>query len=130
MRCSVGIHLPHPRRRSLRHRRSLLVARFGVLAPASLALLHVETVMKILEVDQWTSGGDFSNFKMEDFERDPQGSLLKIKGGDAEAVRGIFGGHAKVRDVYDHSTPSIGHVWLREMNGKLEVWKTNYDSSD
>lgn len=86
--------------------------------------------MKVLEVDQWTSTGNFEGLKLEDFEKDNKGSLQKVKGGDAGAARSIFGGTARVKEVYEHSGPTIGEVWLREVDGKLEVWKTNYDSSD
>lgn len=42
--------------------------------------------MKVLQVDQWSSTGNFSGLTLEDFEKDPTGSLQKVKGGDAEEL--------------------------------------------
>lgn len=88
--------------------------------------------IKVLEVDQWTSTGDVSNFTLAEWEKDPRGTLAKMKGGDSEAARVIFGGHARVMEVAEHQGPSIGNVWFREseVDGLLTRWQANYDSSD
>jgi hypothetical protein len=80
--------------------------------------------MKILEVDQWTSTGDVERYNFETFD------LNKVSGGDSEAVRAIFGGHAVIREVAEEDNPVIGCVWFIELNGYFKQWKANYDSSD
>lgn len=80
--------------------------------------------MKVLEVDQWTSSGDVSQYNFETF------SLDKIHGGDSESARAIFGGWAKVKEVEENAKPTIGNVWFIEENGKFKKWKANYDTSD
>jgi|GEM_PF-2379207 len=82
--------------------------------------------MKVLEVDQWTSTGNISDFSMKDFD------LEKLEGGDSGAAKQIFGGHAVIREVSENASPSIGEVWFisdQETN-RLKFWKANYDSSD
>lgn len=80
--------------------------------------------VKVLEVDQWTSTGNVTNFTFADF--DPE----KIIGKDSEAIRELGLAHAKVKEVEEGDEPRIGDVWFREgQNGKLELWKANYDSS-
>lgn len=86
--------------------------------------------IKVLEVDQWTSTGSFKGLTMADFEKDREGTLLKVKGGDAEAARVIFGGRARVIEVSEDNRPDIGSVWLQETNGQWTTYKCNYDSSD
>jgi len=88
------------------------------------------TMIKVLEVDQWTSTGNVANFSMEEWEKDTQGTLAKVAGGDSEAIKVIFGGRARVLTVHDFSQPYIGDVWFKEENGKLVLYKCNYDSSD
>jgi len=81
--------------------------------------------IKILEVDQWTSTGNVKNFTFKNFE------IGKVGGGDSEAIRQISGGHAIIKEVDENDYPSKGNVWFRAgKNGKLEYWKSNYDSSD
>jgi hypothetical protein len=87
-------------------------------------------MVKILEVDQWTSTGNVAAFSMEQWEKDLVGTLLKVKGGDSEAAFKIFGGHAKVKQVNEDHYPDISYVWYREENGKLKKWRWCYDSSD
>jgi len=80
--------------------------------------------IKVLELDQWTSTGNITDFTLEDFE------LQKVKGGDSKAAQLIFGGHAIIREVEELQTPPIGNVWFRlGVNGKLQFYKSNYDSS-
>lgn len=82
--------------------------------------------IKVLEVDQWTSTGNVQNFTMEDF------NLGKVKGGDSEAAKQIFGGHAAIREVSPQDAPHIGEVWYISdpQSNKLKFYKANYDSSD
>ncbi len=82
--------------------------------------------MKVLEVDQWTSTGNVTDFTMDDFE------LENVHGGDSEAIRKIFGGSSRVIEVSENASPSIGNVWFRTdpNTGKLVYYKANYDSSD
>lgn len=91
-------------------------------------------MIKILEVDQWSSTGDITKFTMSEWENNPQGTLNKISGGDAKAARSIFGGHVAILMVEESQLPSIGNVWFREMpnsDGKhLVKWRCTYDSSD
>jgi len=82
------------------------------------------TKVKVLEVDQWTSTGNISNFTFDDFD------LEKVTGGDSETIRLIANGSASIREVGMNSTPYIGTAWFIEgSDGKLEFWKANYDSS-
>ena len=80
----------------------------------------------VLEVDQWTSTGNIKDFSMEDF------TLNKVKGGDSEAAKQIFGGYAAVREVRESDSPSIGEVWFISdpQSHRLKFFKANYDSSD
>jgi len=81
--------------------------------------------MKILELDQWSSTAtNISEFNFSNFD------FTKLYGGDSEAAKGIFGGHFDVREVKETDSPSISNVWFMEENGKLKLWKYNYDSSD
>jgi hypothetical protein len=82
--------------------------------------------VKVLEVDQWTSTGNIQNFTMESFD------MRKMSGGDSEAARQIFGGHAAIREVSPNESPSIGEVWYISdpKTKKLKFFKANYDSSD
>ncbi len=82
--------------------------------------------MKVLEVDQWTSTGNISDFGFADYNLD------KVRGGDSEAARAIFGGWSLVREVSENDSPSIGHVWFREdpVIKKFVFYKANYDTSD
>jgi len=82
--------------------------------------------MKVLEVDQWTSTGNVTDFTMDEFE------LANVHGGDSEAAQAIFGGSAKVREVSENASPYIGNVWFKTdpQTGKLVHYKSNYDSSD
>ena len=80
--------------------------------------------VKVLEVDQWTSSGNVTEFTLEDFD------IEKVRGGDAEAIRAIGIGGAGIREVEEGETPWIGRVWYRPgPDGKLKLWKHNYDSS-
>jgi hypothetical protein len=81
--------------------------------------------MKVLETDQWTSTGNVSDFGFHDFNLD------KIHGGDADAVKNIFGGSARIKEVPDDWNPPIGSVWFIEdpETQKFKLWKCNYDSS-
>jgi hypothetical protein len=86
---------------------------------------------KVLEVDQWTSTGSIKEFTLAQWEADPKGTLNKMKGGDSEAARAIFGGHVRILEVDDGTGPMIGNVWFREgPDGILFQWKYSYDSSD
>ena len=55
--------------------------------------------------------------------------LKKVKGGDSEASRTIGIAHATIKEVKKDSEPSLGRVWFKEVDGKLKMWKCNYDSS-
>jgi hypothetical protein len=82
-------------------------------------------MVKVLEVDQWTSTGKIAGLPAADYDFD------KVEGGDSDAAKKIFGGHSVWKDVDEHAKPSIGNVWFKEDDdGLLQVWKTNYDSSD
>ena len=82
--------------------------------------------IKVLQVDQWTSTGNITDLSLENFE------LEKVEGGDSEAAKNIFGGHAIIREVNENDEPSIGYVWFktRKKTGKLVFWKAHYDSGD
>lgn len=87
--------------------------------------------VKVLEVDQWTSTGNVAGTKMEDWEADTNKMLRSVRGGDSEAARAIFGGHAAIREVLAKSEPLMGNVWFKpDENGVLRLWKHNYDSGD
>lgn len=85
----------------------------------------MSSLIRVLEVDQWTSTGNIGDFSMADFE------LESVQGGDSEAIRRAFGGFATIKEVDPRQRPMVGHVWFRESleSGKLEQWKANYDSS-
>ncbi len=82
--------------------------------------------IKVLQVDQWTSTGNITDFTMKDF------GLGKVQGGDSAAVKVIFGGSAMIRWVDKDDRPPIAHVWFRtdRKTRKLKLFKANYDSSD
>lgn len=90
---------------------------------------YKEAKIKVLELDQWSGTGDLSQLTMTMFESDPVGTLQKIEGNDAKAVRTIFGGSAKVKEVSLNARPNIGSVFYKEEDGGLVLWKSNYDSS-
>jgi len=85
-----------------------------------------EEKIKVLEVDQWTSTGNIKDYSFKDFE------MNKIKGGDSEAAKKIFGGHAVIKEVLKTQNPFIGNVWFIEdpKTLKFVFYKANYDSSD
>jgi len=86
-------------------------------------------MMKIYETDQWSST-QVRKQKISIY--DLKESNGEVYGGDADAVRVIFGG-GKVyeREVSPDSLPSIGYVWfIPDINGILQIYRTNYDSSD
>lgn len=82
----------------------------------------------VLEVNQWSSTADnIGQFSVDDF-RDKKPSL---NGGDSEAAEALFGFHPLIKSVPESAGPSKGNVWFRDgANGKLELWKANYDTSD
>lgn len=81
--------------------------------------------MKVLEVDQWTSTGNVSEYTMNDFD------INQIDGGDAETALAIGIASFEIKEVSEDAHPKIGYVWFKEgKDGKLEKYKTNYDSSD
>lgn len=85
--------------------------------------------IKIVETDQWTSTGNVTKFTLEDFEREE--ALDKIQGGDSEASRSLGIASGRVKEVDENARPRIGNVWFKPgESGKLELWKSNYDSSD
>lgn len=84
----------------------------------------LEKKIKVLEVDQWTSTGNVKDYNFKTFE------LQKVSGGDSEAIRRIFGGHAFVKEVSPKAIPPIGNVWFTEVDGHFAYYKSNYDSSD
>lgn len=81
--------------------------------------------IKVLEVDQWTSTGNITDFSFDDYERS------KVSGGDSDAALKLFGGTSRVKYVSETDRPSVGNVWFNEgPTGKLVLYKANYDSSD
>ena len=83
----------------------------------------------IWETDQWTSVQVCrQGFTLADLEA----CGGQVRGGDADAVRVIFGGgHVDRIEVVEDAAPSIGHVWFRATEtGALEIYKAAYDSSD
>lgn len=84
--------------------------------------------MTVYETDQWTSVQvDRQGLTLEQLKA----SKGEVYGGDADSVRKIFGGGKVVqKEVNDQASPFIGRVWFVEVEGKLEVYKANYDSSD
>jgi hypothetical protein len=87
--------------------------------------------LKVLEVDQWHSIPlKQMAVKIEDFESGKV-TIDDISGGDADAVKLIFGGNLRVREVKEDWRPVKGDVWFindGETSG-LKVWKANYDTS-
>lgn len=80
--------------------------------------------VKVLEVDQWTSTGNVTNFTFADF--DPK----KVAGKDSETIREMGLASARIIEVEESDNPRVGDVWFKEgPSGKLELWKANYDSS-
>ena len=82
--------------------------------------------VKVLEVDQWVSTGNIQDFTLENFD------FKKVKGGDSAAAFALFGrSNIKIREVNENEQPFIGNVWFKPgVDGKLQRWKANYDSSD
>ena len=81
-------------------------------------------LITVIEVDQWTSTG----IKDQEFDRL---TLDDIHGGDADAVKRIFGGWLVVKQVAQTDHPRIGHVWfIKGADGKPLLWRCHYDSSD
>lgn len=63
-------------------------------------------------------------FTLEDFE------LGKVTGGDSETIRKLGIGGAGICEVEEDAAPDIARVWFRPgPDGKLKLWKANYDSS-
>ena len=83
-------------------------------------------MIKVLEVDQWSSTGNIRDFGFSDFD------IKKVKDGDSEAARAIFGGHSKIMEVEENDRPDIGNAWFIEDSNtkKFVFYKANYDSSD
>ena len=90
------------------------------------ALFDLSTVMtiKVLEVDQWTSTGNVRDYNFKSF------NLETVVGGDSEAAKAIFGGHARIYEVNENDKPSLGRVWFTEVDDRFKLYKANYDSSD
>ena len=82
--------------------------------------------IKVLELDQFTASADNIGWhSLREFDPDA------LFGGDADAARQMFGGHYQIKWVCENESPSIGSVWMKDgEDGKLKIWKANYDSSD
>lgn len=85
----------------------------------------------VIEMDQWSSTGDLEDWSFEQMveaiETGPDNHVPAIKGGDAEAAQGIFGGDYSVKEVGEDDRPRKGLVWFVEgEDGGLERWKYNY----
>lgn len=82
--------------------------------------------IKVIELDQWSAGA--RNLKTIPFD---QLTLDKLKGGDSEAAKAIFGGTFRILEVTENQRPSLGNVWFKkDENGFPEFYKAQYDSSD
>lgn len=82
------------------------------------------SLVKVIEVDQWSSTG----CKGLMFDA---AVLASMQSPDAEVARDI--GIAKLdrKVVLETANPEIGKVWFRRgMAGEMELWKSNYDTSD
>lgn len=85
--------------------------------------------MKVVEVDQWSSTGNVTDFSMADFENG--NAFQEVEGGDSRAAKQIFGGFCVIREVEETDHPRLSKVWFKEgADGKLEFYKANFDSSD
>jgi hypothetical protein len=82
-------------------------------------------LIKVLEVSQHVATGNIEDFTFADFD------VNKVKGGDSEAGRIISGGYFHIFKVDENARPLKGYIWYRAgKNGKLELYKTNPDTSD
>jgi hypothetical protein len=85
--------------------------------------------MKIYETDQWSS----TQVRKQKLSiNDLKESNGAVYGGDADAARVIFGGgQVYEREVSPDALPRIGTVWfIPDVDGILQIYRTNYDSSD
>lgn len=83
------------------------------------------TLVKVIEVDQWTSTGNISNHRFDDIVRSA------VRGGDADTAQDLGIASFDRLVVPMESEPPKGKVWFRRgLNGEMELWKTNYDTSD
>lgn len=82
--------------------------------------------IKVLELDQFTATAEnIGWYSMQQFDPDI------LFGGDATAAKDMFGGYYQIKFVCEDENPSKGTVWLKDgSDGKLAIWKANYDSSD
>lgn len=85
-------------------------------------------MIRVLEVDQWTSTGNIREHKWADLERR---GIAAIEGGDSAAAKAIFGGRFVFRSVEECKGPALGSVWFRKgTDGYPVLYLANYDSSD
>lgn len=85
-------------------------------------------MIEVLEVDQWTSTGNIKALSWDDLKT---AGIDAVSGGDSEASRVISGGTFFFRMVGEHQSPTIARVWFTKgPDGKPELYKFNYDSSD
>ena len=96
-----------------------------------------KSIPRIIEMDQWHAQEIIRPIKRGEsipFEViwDDNEALSNITGGDTEAIKAIFGGNLnRLTDVPADKGPRIGSVWFKESdNGDIELYKSNYDSSD
>ena len=82
-------------------------------------------IINIIEVDQWTATGNIEDLKFDEV------GLDHISGGDSEAVKVIFGGSFKRKQVEETAMPNLGYFWfIKGENGKCKFYKGNPDTSD
>lgn len=83
-----------------------------------------EKLIKILEVDQFSSGAEIEKYNFETF--DP----ANLESNGAKAAQKIFGGRYIVREVKPKDRPMMGRVWYTEVKNYFKLYRANYDSSD
>jgi hypothetical protein len=84
-------------------------------------------MMRILEVDQWTSTGNITELSWSELE---QQGIKAIAGGDSGAAKVLFGGHMRFMTVSPAERPVIGTVWyVCGDDGRPKLYRANYDTS-
>jgi hypothetical protein len=79
--------------------------------------------IKIIEVSQFF---DWHNMTWEELAGGKEKGVLPSTDGSVY----LWTESPRIQEVDRNSHPSIGDVWLMNVNGKPEIFKANYDSSD
>lgn len=79
--------------------------------------------IKVLELDQWSATAENVEWtNLLNF--DPE----LLFGGSSKAIEDLGLKHYQIKFVCENESPPPSKIWLRDINNKLKIWKSNYES--